>query len=241
MSRLVYLSLGLSALMTSSALSQYMVDYTGGWAGAAYSSSNDQINNIVMQDVLDGQHAADSGSHASGSKAPAHLTGYSASISSARSVGPEFTRRLRAKNPTAAAQVEAQMRQHDFGKVYAGIVAPFGLHRGDAADAITAYTLLGWMIANGRTDPTRPQVAAARRAVAATVSTNPALATEGARARLGEEVAILFVLLHAGWQSAAREGKAAQFSDGVAAMFKQQFGRDLRQMALTDHGFEVRG
>ncbi len=133
------------------------------------------------------------------------------------------------------------MRQHDFGKVYAGIVAPFGLHRGDAADALTAYTLLGWMIANGRTDPTLPQVAAARAEVAATVSTNPALATEAARAKLGEEVTILFVLLHAGWQSAQKEGKLAQYSDGVATMFKQQFGRDLRQMALTDRGFEQRG
>ncbi len=134
------------------------------------------------------------------------------------------------------------MRQHDFGQIYAGLLAGTGLHRGDAADALTSYTMLGWMIANGQmATPPANQIAAARAEVARTVSTNPALATEAARAKLGEEVAILFVLLHAGWQSAQKEGKLSTYANGVATMFSRQFGQDLRAMDLTDRGFVKRG
>lgn len=200
---------------------------------------NEIIGQTAIDEAKEGERRAPNAARPA--VRPSHRTSYPVSASSHRLVAAEFTRRLRAKNLVAASQTEAQMRQHDFGQVYTNIVAPFGLRRGDTADAFTAYTLLSWMIANGRTDPTREQVAAARRNAAAVVSTNPALASEAARAKLGEEVTILFVLLHAGWQSAQKEGKLQAYSDGVAAIFKKQFGRDLRRLELTDTGFRDRG
>jgi hypothetical protein len=46
----------------------------------------------------------------------------------------------------------------------------------------------------------------------------------------------LLVTLHAGWQSAGKEGNLRAFSDSVAAMFAIQTGSDLRALRLTDKG-----
>lgn len=58
---------------------------------------------------------------------------------------------------------------------------------------------------------------------------------------MGEEIVISFITLHAGWQSARREGKLQAYSDGVAAMFEKQTGNDLRALVLTNRGLEKRG
>jgi len=154
-----------------------------------------------------------------------------------------YISRLKRNNAEAADALAAQMRAHDFGQVYTGIVAPFGLRRGDIGDEITAYTLLGWMIANNDLGdgPKREQVQAYRAQVAAGLAANPKFADPATRAALGEEIVISFVTLHAGWQSARREGKVQQYSDVVATMFQKQTGNDLRQLVLTDRGLEKRG
>ena len=69
-----------------------------------------------------------------------------------------FVMRLRANNPQAAAALEQQLSQNDYSEVYQGLIAGTGLHDGDAADALTAYLVLGWMIANG--NPTNPAATA---------------------------------------------------------------------------------
>lgn len=78
-----------------------------------------------------------------------------------------YIARLMRENRTVADALKQQMRAHDFGHVYTGIIAPFGLRRGDIGDATTAYTLLGWMIATGSTDPRLEQVHGMRERIAA--------------------------------------------------------------------------
>ncbi len=166
---------------------------------------------------------------------------YSPNQQSLKLAESSYLDRLRKHDAQAADVLSQQMRAHDFGRVFSGIVGPFGLRRGDAVDSVTAYSLLGWMIATGSTDPTREQVRAMRERIAAGLAANPNFADPSTRAALGEELVISFVTLHAGWQSARREGKVQQYSDGVAAMFKKQTGNDLRQLVLTDRGLEKRG
>lgn len=48
---------------------------------------------------------------------------------------------------------------------------------------------------------------------------------------------LLYVTLHAGWQSAVKEGSTARYSDGIARIWRQQSGRDLRALSLTNAGF----
>ena len=147
--------------------------------------------------------------------------------------------RLSHVDPEAARAAAQQMAAHDFGQVYKGLVAPFGLRVDNAADALSAYTILGYLIATGDADPARADVAAVRAQVAAKLAASPQLSAPQTRAELGEELKLLFVTLHAGWQSARREGKLQQYSDGVAAMFLKQ-GTDLRALRLTDQGFVAR-
>jgi len=175
-----------------------------------------------------------------GSHSVISATRYTPDKQSAELAAQKYLTRLADHDASAANALRRQMHAHDFGQVYSGIVAPFGLHRGDIGDAMTAYTLLGWMIANGSTDPTREQVQAMRERIAAGLAAEPKFADPATRAALGEEIVISFVTLHAGWQSARREGKVQQYSDGVATMFQKQTGNDLRQLVLTDRGLEKR-
>ena len=57
---------------------------------------------------------------------------------------------------------------------------------------------------------------------------------------MAEEIKILFVTLHAGWQGARREGSVRGYADGIARMFAEQAGQPLRTIALTDRGFVPR-
>lgn len=167
-------------------------------------------------------------------------TGYVVDRAVSRRVRDEFVQRLAKSNPAAAEALAAQMRQHDFGRVYASLVAPFGLRRGDVADAMTAYTVLGWMVATGGGDPSPQAVRAARAQIATQIGANPQFARSDARSALGEELEILLVTLHASWRSAGQQGIGRQFSDQVAEVFRKQTGNDLRTLVLTDRGMEKR-
>ncbi|TRW17356.1 hypothetical protein [Glacieibacterium frigidum] len=149
----------------------------------------------------------------------------------------EMLTRLRAKNPEAARTLAVQFQRVNFGKVYRGVVAPFGLRDNDTADILTAYTALGYLIGSGDADPSPAAVRALRNQIAPRLAADTRLSSPTGRAKLGEELKLLFVTLHAGWQSARREGNLAQYSDGVARMFAQQGGDDLRRVRLTDAGF----
>ena len=157
----------------------------------------------------------------------------------ARAAPRQYLDRLRKVDPVAADALDSQMRAHDFGQVFTNLVGPYGLQRSNAADTLTAFMVLGWLIATGSPDPHRAAVQAARSAISRGMSSEPKFANGSIRAALGEELVITCVTLHAGWQSARREGKLQQYSDGVAAMFLKQ-GTDLRALQLTDRGFVAR-
>lgn len=229
------LSTLLAVTWTVSAQAQ---DFGAGWGVSLGAGTiNAMMGNLPLVAV---QNRAQRGQRLAGPIVTKSMT-YPVTISTERGSQAAFLDRLAKQSPQAAEQIGIAMRAHDFGKMYSGIVAPFGLHRGDAADALTSYLILGWIIANGSADPTRDAVAAVRSEIAARAATSPAFATEAARARFGEEMAIMFVILHSGWQSARKNGTLPQFSEQVAAMFRTKFGTDLHALALTERGFEARG
>ena len=143
-----------------------------------------------------------------------------------------YVERLKAKNP-AASQVVAQQLgpgKNDYGQIYHGIVQGTGLRDNDAADALAAYTVLGWMIVNDvRDDKSLPAGAAPglRAQLLPKMAQNAQLTAAGVPAKLGEEMKLLCVITQAGWQSAIKEGKLPAYRQGVAALFKNQYGTDL--------------
>lgn len=155
-------------------------------------------------------------------------------------VAREFVDRVRSKNPAAADQVAAQLRQYDFGDIYTNLVRPYGLSSNNLADILTAYSVLNWTIANQATDPSAQAVLAERDRIGATLRKSPSLRDPQLRQQVGEEIKLLFVTLHAGWKTAERQGQLKQYSDGAAALFRQQSGADPRQIVLTKNGFRSR-
>ncbi|NJL20029.1 MAG: hypothetical protein HC895_03085 [Leptolyngbyaceae cyanobacterium SM1_3_5] len=149
--------------------------------------------------------------------------------------------RLRQTHPEAANQLAAQLRQSDYRDVFTNLVQPYGLSGNNLADIVTAYSILNWMIANqSANNPSRQAVLAERDQTAATLSQIASLNDTQQRQQVGEEIKLLFVTLHSGWQAAQREGTLSQYSDGVTTLFRQQSGIDPRQIVLTEAGFQPR-
>ncbi len=152
----------------------------------------------------------------------------------------QYLERLGKTDPKVAEKARAEFGRNDVTAIYSGIVAPFGYRPDDAAAGLAAYTLLGWLIATGAPDPSSQQAVAVRGQIAESLATNPRLKDPARLASLAEELKISFVTLHAGWQSARRDGTLPAYSDGVAGLFARNGGPDLRSFALTDTGFAKR-
>lgn len=165
---------------------------------------------------------------------------YESSAELRRQTVDGYVRRLSQSNPEAARVARDQFARNDYGQVWRGLTKGTGLSENDAADSMAALMMLGWMIANNSLDNPNPSYLRGVRAqLAPGLAAEPRLSAPATRAVLGEELKLLFVTLHAGWQGAQREGRLREYSDGVAAMFRQQ-GTDLRALRLTDGGFAPR-
>jgi hypothetical protein len=162
---------------------------------------------------------------------------YSTSPELRREAVAGFVARVRGRDPGNAALVEAQLAGHDYRSIYDGIVRPYGLAGDDAAGALAAYLLLGWMIVHDGQEPSAAAVRGVRAQAAAALS-DRGLDSEAVRGRLGEEFKILFVVLHAGWGSARREGRLDRYAAGVADMFRNADGVDLVSARLGPAGFQ---
>ena len=165
---------------------------------------------------------------------------YTASPAVAREALDGYIKRASRTEPEGARQLAEQLGRHDYRKIYRGLIAGTGLRENDAVDALTAYTVLGWLIVHNVSGaPDARGVQALRAQLAARSEGNPNFAP-GRRAALGEEFKLLFVTLHSGWQSARREGDARRYGDGVAELFRRQADLDLKGLRLTREGFAAR-
>jgi hypothetical protein len=152
-----------------------------------------------------------------------------------------YVSRIERTNREAASVMRNVLAKQNYASVYNNMIRGSTLKANDAADAVTAYTVIGWQIANQ--DPNEisdARMDAVRRQLAPALAANPQISAPATRAALGEEMKLLALTLHAGWQSAIKEGNRQAYSDGVARMWKNQTGRDLRAVKLTDAGFSRR-
>lgn len=154
----------------------------------------------------------------------------------------DYLARARSKDPRGTQVVQDMLARYDYTRIYEGVARPYGLGGDDAANAMSAYFILGWIIANGQSDvPGGPAaVRAVRAQFAATLSQSPA-GSQQQRAQLGEELKIQFAIMHAGWQGSMKEHNERAYADGVARQFQQQAGIDLRSTSLDARGFVRQG
>lgn len=158
----------------------------------------------------------------------------------AREVADGYVQRI-ARDPATAKMMAAKLKAHDYRAIYRAQTAGWGLRDNDAIDTMTAYTVLGWMIANNKTSGIDSEMLPGVRAqIAPRFIGDPRLNRSGVPARLSEEMKLLFVTLQSGWQSSRVEGNTREYAVGVANMLRAQSGQDPRRLALTRAGFSDR-
>lgn len=138
------------------------------------------------------------------------------------------------KNPAPA----QTFMQYDFDKAFTSITKPYGLQYNDAGDIMTAYQVINWMIANQQTqNPSATAVEAARKSTIAGLSSVKEFKHDVVvRAKMGEELKILIVILESGWMEARKKGTTKAFANQVNTSYMQKYGVNLQQTKLDDKG-----
>lgn len=141
----------------------------------------------------------------------------------------------------AALQLDEILRKQDPITLWAGLVRSEGLRPGDLADAMTAYWLLNWMMAN-RGSGNRTQALAVKAQVQQSMQGSPAVARldDAGRQEMTEVLVLNFLVQHAVYDDAVRRGDQAMIralGDAAVKRFRNEMQLDLRRLALTDVGF----
>lgn len=169
-------------------------------------------------------------------------TSYRPSSGVSARVRRQFVSWMGGKVGTAdAGRMAAVLERNDPVRNWSQLVANDGLRVNDMADALTAYWILNWAMAN-TADNNRSQVLGVREQVRAILTANPAQAKLGdARRQEISEIWILnFLIQHAAFDDAIRRGDRAtmrRLGDAAVVRFRSEMGIDLRRLQLTDAGF----
>lgn len=169
-------------------------------------------------------------------------TGYKSSPAVSARLRGQFADFLARADPANAARLRQAVRQNDLLGLWERHVAVDGLRRGDVADAMAAYWVQNWQIANKVSYTSRAQVQAVRGQVARALGASPAFARMGdaARQELAETYMLNFVAQGSAFSDAvARKDAAlaARLSDAAVARFRSDMKLDLRRLRLTPAGF----
>lgn len=176
------------------------------------------------------------------SPAPDTTTGYRPSPAVSARVRRQFVAAMGERVGTAnARQLAAAMERGDPVANWSRIVTSDGLRSGDVADALAAYWLLNWTMANGR-EGNQTQVLAVRDQVHAILASNPrhAALSEAQRQEMAETLMLNFLVQHAAYGDAFKRGDQAmmhRLGDAAVARFRGEMGIDLRKLQLGNTGF----
>ncbi|MDT8758167.1 hypothetical protein MZO42_05605 [Sphingomonas psychrotolerans] len=168
-------------------------------------------------------------------------TRYRASPVVANRVRAQFADFVAKADPANADRLRQFVARNDLLAAWEKHVAVDGLRRGDVADAMTAYWVQNWQIANKVPFAGRAQVQAVRRQIASALAASPAFARldDGARQEIAETFMLNFVAQGSAYSDAAARRDAAaveRLSDAAVARFKKDMQLDLRKLKLTDAG-----
>jgi len=169
-------------------------------------------------------------------------TTYTASPEVARRVRGQFVDWLKSTSPDLSPAAEAQLRQADMVAEWSKAVREDGLKTGDAADALGAYWLLNWMMANGRTSNTGAEARTVREQTRLYLQGNPGFAALGDahRQEMAEIWMMNFLLQGNAYFDALKRGDralAGKLGEAAVARFRNEMSVDLTRLQLTPAGF----
>lgn len=141
----------------------------------------------------------------------------------------------------AARQIHAALEAGDPVASWAGIVRNDGLRAGDVADAMAAYWILNWMIAN-RSDNNKSQAVGVRDQMRRVMGNSPGFVrlNDAGRQEIAEILMLNFLAQHAAYVDALRRSDEAQLqrlSTAAIKRFKSEMKLDPRRISLTNAGF----
>lgn len=204
---------------------------------------------FAAADVLGQMHQSvrDATLNPSGGK---RSTGNGVAISTAYKASPAISANVRRQfvdsvnevsGKEAARKVLSALEAGDPVASWAGIVRGDGLRSGDVADAMAAYWILNWMIAN-RSDNNKSQAVGVRDQMRRVMGNNPGFVrlNDAGRQEIAEVLILHFLAQHAAYVDALKRGDEAllqRLSTAAIKRFKNEMKLDPRRISLTNAGF----
>ncbi len=184
------------------------------------------------------------GAAASGRRAAASAsarTTYQSSPAITQRVKRQFADFVRSTGGDGAG-IAAAMDQQDFFARWGQHVSQYGLRRGDVADAMTAYWMLNWQIANDVRSVSRAQVQSVQSQVRAMMGDNRSFTglNDAQKQEMAEVLILNFIAQSVAYEDAMRDNDATmqrRLQNAATTRFQNEMNVDLRQLRLTGNGF----
>lgn len=169
-------------------------------------------------------------------------TRYRASSAVSTRVRGQFADFVARTDPANGDRLRQAVQRNDMLGAWEKHVSVDGLRRGDVADAMTAYWVQNWQIANTAPFTDRAQVQAVRGQIHRTLSSSPAFARldDAGKQALAEVFMLNFVAQGSAFSDATTKGDRGlshRLSDAAVARFRKEMGVDPRQLKLSRTGF----
>ena len=221
--------------------SQY-IDY-----GASMMSVG-QMNNVLGNTARGGSSSARRGATSANAGLSASRqvvsvnTRYRASPAVTTRVKGQFADFVAKTDPANGDRLRQTIQQKDLLGAWEKHVSVDGLRRGDVADAMTAYWVQNWQIANKVPFANRAQVQAVRGQVYRSLGSNPQFARldDAGKQEMAEVFMLNFVAQGSAFSDATAKGDKGltnRLSDAAVSRFRNEMNVDLRQLKLTQAGF----
>jgi hypothetical protein len=243
------LALIVAAMLSGAAGGQALAQDFSGIAGqymdfGASAMAVGQLNNVLgsmVQGGGNGDRLAGGGSVASGSRQTVD-TRYRASPVVSTRVRGQFADFVAKADPANADRLRQTVQQKDLLGLWEKHVSVDGLRRGDVADAMTAYWVQNWQIANNVPFANRGQVQAVRGQIFRMLGADPAFARldDAGKQEVAEVFMLNFVAQGSAFSDATTKGEKGlsnRLSEAAVARFRNALHVDPRQLKLTQAGF----
>jgi hypothetical protein len=208
--------------------------------------------NNVLGNTVRGGGSSNARRTGSGANASAGLSAsrQAVSVNTRYRASPAVTTRVRGQfadfvaktDPANADRLRQAVQQKDLLGAWEKHVSVDGLRRGDVADAMAAYWVQNWQIANNVPSTSRTQVQAVRGQVYRSLGSNPQFARldDAGKQEMAEVFMYNFVAQGSAFSDATSKGDRGlsnRLSDAAVSRFRNEMNIDLRQLKLTQAGF----
>jgi len=239
----VVLTLAMSAVCGMASAQDFMPTYTPDFQTSM--ALNTVVGNQLERDSRRGLASSSSSSSASSPAA----SGAAGAVSTFYRASPAVTSRV--KRQFAAfvgstggdqAGITAAMEREDFFARWGRHVSQYGLRRGSVADAMTAYWVLNWQIANDVREVDRSQVSAVRSQVQSILGGSLGFSRldDAQKQEMAEAMILNFIAQSVAYEDAMAANDAGmqrRLQNAAVARFNNEMGVDLRNIRLTNTGF----